>query len=64
MYSLKENILEIDNQRNFAAEIGISEETLSRIISRKQKCSKMTAYSITKHYNSSKEINDYFERVD
>lgn len=64
MYLLKENVLDIPNQKNFADDVGISEETLSRILARKQKCSKVLAYSITKHYNMSKEINDYFERVD
>ena len=64
MYLLKENVLDIPNQKNFADDVGISEETLSRILARKQKCSKVLAYSITKHYNNSKEIDDYFERVD
>lgn len=64
MYLLRENVLDIPNQKNFADDVGISEETLSRILARKQKCSKVLAYSITKHYNPSREINDYFERVD
>lgn len=65
MFTIKENVtIDIANQKVFAEEVGISEETLSRILSRKQKCSKVTAYSITKHLNPNKEIKDYFERVD
>lgn len=64
MYLMKRNVVNIENQKNFAEIIGISEETLSRIISRKQKCSKMTAYCITKIYDQDKEILDFFERVD
>lgn len=58
------NKIVLENQKLFAEEVGISEETLSRILSGKQKCSKVTAYSITKHYNNDKEIEEYFERVD
>ena len=63
MFQIKET-LNIDNQVSFADEVGISPETLSRILCKKQKCSKVIAYSITKHYNPTKEIEDFFERVD
>jgi len=63
MYILKENLV-IENQTLFADEVGIASETLSRILSKKQKCSKVIAYSIAKHYDKNKEIVDYFERVD
>ena len=62
MYILKENLV-IENQTLFADEVGIAAETLSRILSKKQKCSKVIAYSIAKHYDKNKEIVDYFERV-
>ena len=65
MFTIKENVtIDIANQKVFAEDVGISEETLSRILSKKLKCSKVTAYSITKHLNPNKEIEDYFERVD
>lgn len=63
MFQLVET-LNIENQTHFADEIGISQETLSRILNKKQNCSKVIAYSITKHYNPIKEIEDLFERVD
>lgn len=64
MYRLKENVnLNITNKKTLAEEIGISPETLSRILSRKQNCSKMTAYSITKHLFNDLEIFDLFERI-
>ncbi len=63
MYILKENLV-IENQTDFAEKVGIALETLSRILSRKQKCSKVTAYSIAKHYNEHRDIENYFERVD
>jgi len=49
------------NQRKSAEEIGIAQETLSRILSGKQGCSKLMAYCITKHYDNEAEIKDYFE---
>lgn len=63
MYILKENLV-IENQSEFAEEMGIAPETLSRILSGKQKCSKVIAYSIAKHYNKNRDIKNYFERVD
>lgn len=62
MFRIKEN-LNIENQRKFAEEVGIAKETLSRILTKSQNCSKVIAYSITKHYDLSKEIEDFFERV-
>lgn len=65
MFIIRDELnIDISNQKVFAEDVGISEETLSRILSKKQKCSKVTAYSISKHLNPSKEIEDYFERVD
>ena len=49
-------------QKEASAEIGISEETFSRILNRKRKCSKVTAYAITKFFDSEADIEDYFEK--
>lgn len=62
MYRIKET-LEIENQVNFALEIGISKFTLNRILNKKIACSKVIAFSITKHYNEDLEIEDLFEKV-
>lgn len=59
-----EKFKEIKNikQIDIAREVGIAEATLSRIINKKQICSKTTAYCITKVINSEAEIEDYFEK--
>ncbi len=64
MYKLKDDIIISFNstQKEVANEIGISEETLSRIINKKQECSKIIAYCIVKHIDKNKEIKDYFVR--
>ena len=69
MYWFKEieNLSQMFQNRNLtqkesAKEIGISEETFSRILNRKRKCSKVTAYSITKFFDSEADIEDYFEK--
>ena len=66
MYILKENIvvdLKCETQRKVAEKIGITEQTLSKILNRKMACSKIIAYCIVKINNSEAEIEDYFERV-
>ena len=66
MYILKKNIvvdLKCETQRKVAEKIGITEQTLSKILNRKMACSKMIAYCIVKINNSEAEIEDYFERV-
>lgn len=62
-----ENLSRIFQNRNLtqkeaSEEIGISEETFSRILNRKRKCSKVTAYAITKFFDSEANIEDYFEK--
>ena len=67
MYILKENVivdLNGETQRKVSEKIGITEQTLSKILNRKMACSKMIAYCITKINNSENEIEDYFERVE
>ena len=44
-----------------AKEIGCSQETLSRILNKKQGCSKTLAYAITKLINPDFEISTLFE---
>lgn len=61
MYQMKKLNFKIQ-QRKIAKEVGITEETLSRIINQKQNTTKMTAYCITKAINNEAEINDYFNR--
>ena len=66
MYILKENIvvdLKCETQRKVAEKLGITEQTLSKILNRKMTCSKMIAYCIVKINNSEADIEDYFERV-
>ena len=61
VYIFKENIINVYNQRAIAREIGVTFETINRIFNRKQKCSKLIAYSICKIINQNAEIEDYFE---
>lgn len=49
-------------QKESSQEIGIAEETFSRILNRKRKCSKVTAYAITKFFDKEAEIEDYFDK--
>ena len=51
-------------QKEVAEKIGIAPETLSRILNKKQKCSKLIAYCITKLNDENAEILDYFEYCD
>ena len=65
MYVLKDNIivdLKGDTQKKVAQKIGITEQTLSKILNRKMTCSKMIAYCITKVNDNIGEIEDYFEK--
>jgi plasmid maintenance system antidote protein VapI len=62
MYLLKKSI-EIKNIGKTAEKIGINISTLSRILHKKQKCSKIMAYCITKYLDQNAEINDYFTRI-
>ena len=69
MYYFKEieNFSQIFKNRNItqkeaAEEIGIAEETFSRILNQKTKCTKVTAFAITKFFDENAEIEDYFEK--
>lgn len=65
MYKIKDEIiLPIHNQKKFAEEIGVTPESLSRILNKRQNCSKTLAYAITKNFDNNFELNDIFERVE
>jgi plasmid maintenance system antidote protein VapI len=61
MYILK-NEMKIGNETKASKIIGIDIATLSRILHKKQKCSKILAYCITKYIDQNAEITDYFIR--
>ena len=63
MYLFKENLNIEFNQREIARVTGLAFETVNRIVKRKQECSKVAAYCITKAINDRAEILDYFELV-
>ena len=61
MYIFKDKeLFRMYNKTQSAKIIGLDPATLSRVISGKQKCSKLVAYCITKFINSEAEIEDYF----
>lgn len=62
MYLLTEDI-KIKNVGEASNKIGINISTLSRILHKKQKCSKIMAYCITKYINQEAEISDYFLKI-
>jgi len=57
------SVMKMYNKTKVAEYIGITVQTLSRIINGKQDCSKLVAYCITKFLSQDAEIEDYFERV-
>lgn len=62
MYLLTEDI-KIKNVGKASNEIGINISTLSRILHKKQNCSKIMAYCITKYIDPEAEISDYFLKI-
>ena len=48
------------NKEQMANVIGLSPDTVRRVINGKQECSKLVAYCITKFLNYEAEIEDYF----
>lgn len=62
MYILK-NEMKIGNETKASKIIGIDISTLSRILHKKQKCSKILAYCITKYIDQNAEINNYFIKI-
>lgn len=64
MYLIKQQEkLNIINQSELARIVGINISTMSRIFNKKQNCSKVIAYAITKAINQNAEIEDFFEKV-
>lgn len=63
MYFIKDGIVinKDISQVEMSKEIGCSQETLSRILNKKQSCSKTLAYAITKLINPDFEISTLFE---
>lgn len=60
MYLAKKEMFKEVRQREIADIVGITEETLSRIINNKQLTKKTTAYCIVKTIDTNAEIEDYF----
>lgn len=63
MYYFKKDVINVYNQRAIARQVGITPETINRIFNRKQGCSKMVAYCISKAIYHESEIEDFFEYV-
>lgn len=61
MYIAKTEQFKNIRQREIAKKVGITEETLSRVINRKQTTTKTTAFCIVKMIDGNAEIEDYFE---
>lgn len=55
-----DNRIQFNNQKKAAEDIGITPETLSRILNGRLGTIKTTAYCIVKHYDKNAEILDYF----
>lgn len=65
MYRFRDkDAMKFYNKAVVAEEIGIAPETLRRVITGTQLCSKLVAYCITKFIDSESEISDYFDYVD
>ena len=62
-YMFKENVVYKIKQGDACKVIGLAQPTLSNILNRKVRTTKMTAYCITKYLDENAEIEDYFERV-
>jgi DNA-binding XRE family transcriptional regulator len=52
------------NKTQMAKVVGLNPDTLRRVISGKQRCSKLVAYCITKFLSSEAKIEDYFDFVE
>jgi len=65
MYQLKDDLdLKKYSQTKLAEIVGLNRETVNRIFNRKQLCSKLVAYCMTKYFDSKKEIEYFFVRVE
>ena len=65
MYLMKEtDKIKVIKQVAMAKVVGLNPVTINKIFNRKQKCSKLVAYCITKFLDDDKEIEEFFERVE
>ena len=63
MYEIKDvTIGKLYNKEEMAKIVGLNPATLRRIFTKKQQCSKLVAYCITKFLNKEAEIANYFEK--
>lgn len=62
MYRIKEEFTMKINKTIASEKIGISRVYLSYIFNRRQSCSKLVAYCITKYINPNWEIEDIFNK--
>lgn len=62
MYLAKTEKFLTINQRKVAEIVGITESTMSKVVNRKQGCSKMTAFAIVKTIHPLAEIEEYFDK--
>lgn len=56
--------IKVIKQVAMAKVVGLNPVTINKIFNRKQKCSKLVAYCITKFLDDDKEIEEFFERVE
>lgn len=65
MYLMKEtDKIKVIKQVAMAKVVGLNPVTINKIFNRKQKCSKLVAYCITKFLDDDKEIEEFFEKVE
>ena len=62
MYIFKNNKRTTIRQVEASKVIGVTQSTLSKILSGKYPCSKLMAYAITKYFDENAEIEEYFTR--
>ena len=56
--------IKVIKQVAMAKVVGLNPVTINKIFNRKQKCSKLVAYCITKFLDDDKEIEEFFEKVE
>ena len=62
MYIFKNNKNTTIRQVEASKVIGVTPQTLSKILNGKYACSKVMAYAITKYFDENAEIEEYFIR--
>ena len=62
MYIFKNNKHTTIRQVEASKVIGVTPQTLSKILNGKYACSKLMAYAITKYFDENAEIEEYFIR--